>query len=507
MHLDRESALTAAEPMPAPAATILELDSPSVVGGGRSLTRDSVLFGLGTLAGKGIGFLFLPIFARLLAPAQFGELDVLNALVSSGLLIVMLGTDVATVRLYFDRTTDSDRRRLFATWGAIAVLVAAVPTIVLLAGSGSISSFLFGSSDLTLAVALVGVSLLAGIVHFVTLGVLRATGRPTAYAALEGGALVVNAFLAVVLLVTWRADATSVMLALAVSWSAAAIVGLQLVRHSIIARPSSQAARAILALALPLAPAIAATWGADFFHRAFLLDAAGATQVAYLSVATRIASIAMLVVAAAQLAWHPHAYRLGVSDDATARLAKEGRQIMVALIACVGALAVLTPELLVVIGGEPYRAAAPTVGLFLLSVLGVGLFTIGSLPSAIQRRTADLGVAIIAGVAVAVVTNILVAASLGAPGTAGAIALGQFVTATVAIRLGRQRLRIPFDWTRMFGLVGLAGIVVLVSTSSESPAILRIALAGVLVVGLAVEGTLPAWLAGAGRRRRGPAGA
>jgi O-antigen/teichoic acid export membrane protein len=507
MHLDRESALTAAEPMPAPAATILELDSPSVVAGERSLTRDSILFGLGTLAGKGIGFLFLPIFARLLVPAQFGELDVLNALVSSGLLIVMLGTDVAAVRLYFDRTTDTDRRRLFATWCAIAVLVAAVPTIALLAGSERISSFLFGSSDLTSAVALVAVALLAGIVHFVTLGVLRATGRPMAYAALEGGALVVNALLAVVLLVTWRADATSVMLALAISWSAAAIVGLLLVRDSVIARPSGAAARAILVLALPLAPAIAATWGADFFHRAFLLDAAGATQVAYLSVATRIGSVAMLVVAAAQLAWHPHAYRLGVSDDATGRLATEGRQIMVALVACVGMLGVFTPELLVVIGGEPYRDAAPAVGLFLVSVLGVGLFTVGSLPSAIQRRTADMGVAIIAGVALAVVTNILVAASLGAPGTAAAIALGQSLTATVAILLGRRRMRIPFDWARMVVLVGLTGVVVLVATTSGSSAVVRLVLAGVLVVSLAVEGTLPAWLAGAGRHRRGPAGA
>ena len=100
MHLDRESALTAAEPMPAPAATLLELDAPQALG--RSLSRNSILFGLGTLAGKGIGLLVLPIFARLLAPSQFGQLDVLNALVSSGLLIVMLGTDVAAVRLYFD---------------------------------------------------------------------------------------------------------------------------------------------------------------------------------------------------------------------------------------------------------------------------------------------------------------------------------------------------------------------------------------------------------------------
>ena len=274
------------------------------------------------------------------------------------------------------------------------------------------------------------------------------------------------------------------------------------------ARPSGAAARAILVLALPLAPAIAATWGADFFHRAFLLDAAGSTQVAFLAVATRIGSVAMLVVAAAQLAWHPHAYRLGVSAGATARLAAEGRQIMVALVACVGALGILTPELLLVIGGEPYRGAAPTVGIFLTSVLGVGLFTIGSLPSAIARRTADMGIAIIAGVALAVTTNILVAASLGAPGTAAAIALGQFVTAAVAIRLGRRRTPIPFEWTRMLVIVGLTALVVLIATSSVgTPLAVRVGLGLVLIVGLVVEGTLPGWLAGAGHRRSGPADA
>ena len=59
-------------------------------------------FSAGHTAGKGIGFLVLPILARLLALDQFGQLDVLNALVSSSLSIVMLGTDVAAVRLYFD---------------------------------------------------------------------------------------------------------------------------------------------------------------------------------------------------------------------------------------------------------------------------------------------------------------------------------------------------------------------------------------------------------------------
>jgi O-antigen/teichoic acid export membrane protein len=502
MHLDRDSALTAAEPVPVTAAATLGLDPQPAVAG-RTLTRDSILFGAGSLAGKGIGFVVLPVFARLLAPDQFGRLDVLNTLVSSAILIAMSGTDVAAVRLYFDRRTPGEQRRLFATWCAIALAIAAIPAAVLIVWSDPISRLLFGTADLALALACVGIALLAGILHFVTLGVLRATGRPLAYAVLEGGALIVNAGLAVVLLASWRADATAVMLALAVSWSGAAAIGLLLVRPAIVARPSRAAARALLLLALPLLPAIAATWGADFFHRAYLLGAAGATQVAYLSVATRIGSVAMLVVAAAQLAWHPHAYRLGVSSEATARLAAEGRQIIVALVLSVAVLGILTPELLLIIGGTAYAPASPAVGLFLVSVLGVGLFTVGALPSAIERRTTDLGMAIIAGVAVAVLINVAGAASLGAPGTASAIALGQFVTAAVAIRLGRRRISLPIAWGRLAVIVAVAIVAVLGSTfATNQPLALRSFLAALLGVALVLEGTLPAWLATVARRRR-----
>ncbi len=504
MHLDRESALTAAEPVPAPAAALLEID-PEPPTGGRSLGRDSVLFGLGTLAGKGFGFLVVPIIARLLAPEAFGRLDVLNALVSSALLIVMLGTDVATVRLYFDRESPGSKRRLFATWLAIAAGAAALPSLILIVGSTSISRALFGTSELGPAVVLVGISVMVGIVHFVTLGVLRATGRPVIYAALEGGSLAINALLAVALMVVWRADPTAILLALAITWSGAALVGLVIVRGDVLARPSSDAARAILALALPLAPAIIATWGADFFHRAYLLGSAGATEAAYLSMATRLGSIALLVVAAAQLAWHPHAYRLGTSDDASRRLAVEGRQILVALVICIGALGIFAPEALTVIGGTLYVPAAPAVGMFLVSVLAVGVFTVASLASTMRRNTADLGAAIGLGVGIAVIASVLLAPRLGAVGTAGAIALGQSVTAFAAMWLGRRRLPIPFAWRRILALTGLAAALVVVATvTGTAPIGVRLLLAGGLAIALFAEGTLPTWLGSVGARR--PAG-
>jgi len=506
MHLDRESALAAAEPIPAPASTLLELELDATAAA-RSLGRDSILFGLGTFVGKVVGFLVVPILARLLSPAGFGRLDVLNTLVSSGLLIVMLGTDVATVRLYFDRRSSDDARRLFATWLVIAVTGAMIPSAILVGGADRVSLVLFGTNELSASVALVGVALFSGIIHFVTLGVLRATGRPATYAALEGGALSLNAALAVVLVVGWRADPTAVMLALAVTWTGAAAIGVILVRRSIIGRPSRDIARSIMVLALPLAPAIVGTWGADFFHRAYLLGVAGATEAAYLSMATRLGSIAMLIVAAVQLAWHPHAYRLGTSEPAVRQLAVEGRQIVVALVICVAVLGLFAEEVLLVLGGPAYLGAAPAVAVFLCSVLAVGLFGLASLASVIQRSTGDIGRAVVGGVLLAVVTNIAIAPRAGAVGTAGAIAFGQLVSLLIVGVLGRRRLQIPFAWRPLFGLVALtAALVLIANVMGLIPIGVRLLFAIGLGAALLAEGTLPIWLGNAWHRLRRPAG-
>ena len=387
MHLDRESALTAAEPCrrlprrcstssltrPCPRAASPAIRSCSVSARWRErrhrLPRRAALRPIACTRGV----------RRARRAERLGELGPPHRDARHGC------RDGAAV---LRPPTAPSRRRLFATWWVIASRRRR-PDADPHRRVGGVSRCCSGPATCRPAVALVGVALMAGIVQFVSLGVLRATGRPATYAALEGGALAVNAVLAVALLVVWRTDPTSVMLALAISWTGAAVVGLVLVRGSLSGRPSRDLARAILVLALPLAPAIVATWGADFFHRAYLLDVAGTTEAAYLSMATRIGSIAMLVVAAAQLAWHPHAYRLGTSDGAIRRLALEGRHIVVALVACVAVLGICTRTRCCSCSAVLPTSTPHQSRRFPPSVLAVGLFTVGPWParSSGARRT------------------------------------------------------------------------------------------------------------------------
>jgi O-antigen/teichoic acid export membrane protein len=333
--------------------------------GERSLSREALWYAVGSIAGKAVGLLTLPIYARLLGPAEFGRLDVLNALVSAGLMTMLLGMDVAVTRLYFDRQPMA-RRHLFGSWFLLGFAIVTPVCVGLIVGAPVVSRMLFGSNAQESAVTLVGIVLLVGEAHLMILGVLRTTRRAQTYALLEGGALVANAFLSVALLVTWRADTVAVMAALAASWAAAAAVGVVAVWRETIGRPTRADASALLRLGLPLAPAVAAACMADLFNRAFLLGAAGAEQAGYLSIAIRVSSIAGLLVAAIQLAWQPHAYRMGSSGHALVRLGAEARTIVIVLALLVAGLLAVLPDLVAVIGGGRYQDAGPASSIYIV---------------------------------------------------------------------------------------------------------------------------------------------
>ena len=452
-------------------------------------------FALGTIAGKAVALLSLPIFARLLTPAEFGRLDVLNALVSAGLATLLLGTDIAATRLYFDGR-DAERQRILSSWLVLVGAVVVPCAIALSLFASPISQSLFGNSDSALAVSLVGVVLLVGSIHVVVLGVLRTTGRAQAYGLLEGAALLLNAALAIVLLLAWRHDAAAVMLALAASWGVAAVVGLVAVRRAIAAPPTTSAVGALLRLGLPLAPAVAAAFVGDFINRSLLLATAGADQAGFLSIAIRVASIGGLLVAAAQLAWQPLAYRMGDAPDALARLGDQGRRVLVSVATLVTVLCALTPETIALLGGGRYAPAGPATALCLVTVLLTGVYVVVSLPSAMAKATSDLGWSGMAGVATSLVVNTQLAPAMGASGTALAMLAGQTVAVTVAAWRVRRHPR-PSVWTmRTAAVVAVALAVGILSASAwELPIVVRVALT-IAVLALAwIEGTLRSALA------------
>ena len=395
------------------------------------LTRDSMLYASGAVVGKALGLVMLPVLTRALSPQEFGSFDVLSTLGSALITMLFLGTDVAAVRLYFDRATPRSRAELLTSWCALEAVITIPVAIVIVVARGWISERLFDSTALENAVALVAVIVVAGTFQVLALGVLRARGSSGQYGLLSSMSLVLNAVLTIVLLLVWKRDATAAQAALAISWTIGAIVGLVIVRRDLHGRPSVSAARQLLVLGLPIAPAVIVVWAADFFQRTILLHASGAQEVGYFAVAIRFGSVATLIVYGFQAAWQRQAFAAGPGE---ARATELGAARWILATVAVGAAAVglIAAPLVHIAAGSAYDAAVPATGAALLAAIALAAFMIASTPLLVAKRTSAVAVATVVGTASALGLNILTAPRFGATGTATSVAIGQLVGAAVA---------------------------------------------------------------------------
>lgn len=401
--------------------------------GGRfaRLTRDSMLYASGAVVGKALGLAMLPVLTRALTPEEFGRFDVLSTLGSALIAMLLLGADVAAIRLYFDRPTPRDRADLLTSWYGLAAVITLPVAIILVAARTTISLQLFGNAELDTAVALVAIIVVSGTFQVLALGVLRARGSSGQYGLLSTLALALNAVLTIAVLVFWRRDATAALAALAISWTIGALVGFAVVRRDLHGRPSVADARKLLALGLPIAPAVALVWAADFFQRAILLNAAGPQDVGYFAVAIRFGSVATLMVYGFQYAWHPRTF---AAEEGAARRRELGDARWILPSVAVGAAVVglFTRPLIHLAAGEAYDAAVPTTGLALVAAIALAAFMIQSTPLLVARRTSSVATATIIGTVSALALNLIAAPRLGANGTAAAIAIGQLTAAVAA---------------------------------------------------------------------------
>jgi O-antigen/teichoic acid export membrane protein len=450
------------------------------------LSRDAIVFGLGSVTGKAIGFVMLPVVARLLSPEDLGRLDVLSTMGSSMVTVLLLGLDVAVLRMY--TTPGTDRPRLMGTWYSIAIAVTVAAGSIIAVAAPVISGWLFGTRDQSLGVVVIGLTVVLGTVQVLNLNVARLLGRPGTHAFLNSAALVSYAILAIGALAVGPRQPSSVLVAYATALGIVGLVGLLAVRQQIAHRPDGAVARDLLRVGLPLAPAVALVWVGEFLHRAILVGAAAPAEVGYLAVAIRVASVAGLVVGAFQLAWQPVALRDGAGRTSDRR--QEAHAFVAAISIATVLLGLAAPVLVDVLAGVRYRHAVPALELALLSVLlqGAALVTATHVLAAASTRWLAGSIAV--GVAGGLTASVMLAPVLGAVGTAAALVIGQGLIIATGQFVLRTRAASWLGWRTAGTAIAAATVLVGIAILPDLDLLVRVGLLAALVAAMAATGGL-----------------
>ena len=461
--------------------------TPGATAGAPRVARDAVRYALGGLAGKVAGVLLLPFLARAFGPEAYGRFDILNTIAATVPVILAFGLDAAATRLAFTPRWADRRSALLGVWLGVIVATMAVSGVILLVGAEPIARLLFGSADLASSVRWLALIVPLSLLGAFVLTTMQIAGRATAYAVTTGTALVLNAFLTVITRPDHRlADRRGARRL----GDRPRVDDDHRLRHD--GRPPAtspdRGARRARALRPAAPPGAGHRIGGGARNRSVLLVTTSATEVAYLSVGIRVASMVSLAGTAFLLAWRPRAYATdlasgrspaprGCPSAGSRPRASSGRS---------GSPWSPTPSF-----EHPGRAGLPSRrrrrGTARVRRVGDHLDPGRQPGKRAGHAQRCIAVATAVGAILSVVINLVLVSANGAIGTAVAMTIGPGVGVLVAALLARRHGRPTAGLGRVIlgAVAGAVGIAVLTWLGDPwAPASLVVAAATSLVVAI-----------------------
>ena len=280
----------------------------------RGFAKDALLYGLGDFGGKVAAFILVPIISRILTPAEYGVLDLLN--VSAIFATAVIGMNLLSGLQKYYYLADGEERRILVTSTVVFLLaVTSCSAALLMLLSRSISSFAFGSAKYHRLILLYSATLPVSALLDTMLLLLRLERRAivySAYSIASATVLPITTYLCVVTLGLRMDGVVAAMLATSTALSLALVLHH---RRQFTRRIDFGRVLHLARFSLPGVPGSVAGNIQNLLPRYFLGFYGGLTAVGLYAMADKVAKIVDMLKAAFNRAWNPFAFSNAGKDD------------------------------------------------------------------------------------------------------------------------------------------------------------------------------------------------
>jgi O-antigen/teichoic acid export membrane protein len=420
------------------------------------LTKESVVYGLGQAVGRGLQMVLVPIFTHVFRPDEYGVIDLLALVTSIAAFLIVMGTDAALARFFYDAGDVEERKTLVSTLAAWRIGLAFTAAIVLWLAAPVLSNLILASPDYVKYVRISAWSLPFTVLVFFQNDVLRVTFQPWKFIVLNVLDTVAVAGLSILFVVTLHRQVSGVLYARLAGDALAAAVGFVLIRHSLVPRFRGPVLKRMLIYGAPLIPAAVAFWAISYADRWVLVHFTNLSEVGVYAVAVKLGTLMMLVISAFQLAWGPFAYA-HARDEHAGRLFARVLTIYTALAGGLAlALGLGAPEGLAWIVPAAYQGAAIPGALLAFGVVAYGGYSIAGMGANLALRTEFQAWSALAAALVTIGLALTLVGPLGLTGVALATLMG-FASSAILLYVFSQKVHyLPHRGLRALGLFLLA---------------------------------------------------
>jgi len=469
----------------------------------RRLLKEASLYSLSSLLARGFSFITVPVFTRILSPADYGALDLLSYVAVLAPLVIGAALDQAVGRYYLDTSLDEAERRRIASTGLFYNVIAFALAALLLAPSAPFLAEHWlhgqvGPGTLWIVLGFIWVQ----SIFYITTNQLRYMFMARQFALVTVGATVLSTVAGFALVAWLRLGVAGVFIGQALGQAVFSIVALWLARSCYRAVFDTVLLRRMLRYSVPLVPGTLAFFVMQYVDRYILNEMRGLAEVGIYGMGARVASLVNLFLMGFQGAWYPQVMSSFRESGAQARFRSVFEFYLFVTMLLLIVLSLFGREVLLLLTTPEFAQGYVVVPLLVLGAIMASIANYFSYGIQIAEKNHFRMVLNLVALAVSVTLNVLLIPRFGALGAALANASCAVLLAAGSLAVSQRLYPVPYSWPTVLGAlaigIGISHVILFWDASvSVSMLTLKAAIAAgaalLLALLLRVPLRVPAW--------------
>ena len=401
-----------------------------------------------SLISFGISILTLPIFTRLMSPADFGK--TLIFLVFGKLVIgfVNFNLHYATYRYFFDFKNNIDKFKSLNSTNLIFLLIIFLITLSVIALFSNYIIVNFYKDQLTESLLLL--SVFSGFLDYIVLyflTMLTAQLKSAAYAFLSIFNSLLNSFLSIYFIIEFHMTFIGRIYGIVLSQFLLLFIAIYFCRETFTLNFNFSFLRKSLKLTSPFIPHMALGISQNYFDKSMLSFSKGPATLGFYSLGLNFSNILKVIMDSLEKVWSPFFFKKALENTIQSKsVIADGFMTLSYLYMTIGiGVIYFSEEAIKVLTTKEYYPAIYVVPVYVYYYLFAIFGYIANSQLSLTEKIKYILPGSIAGTLVNVIFNILLINRYGAIGAAISAAITALVSNTILFYYGMKFFPIPFS--------------------------------------------------------------
>lgn len=428
----------------------------------RSLTKQTVTYGVGTILTRFVTFLLLPVYTNVLSKSDYGLAVLVFVFLGFMNHIYSYGLDSAFMRHYSAETDKSKMCKIFSTaiWMALLSSIA-LSTVVLLLQTPISKLLLSGKQD-AIYIRYAAIILFFDCICRVPFALFRQEEKPFHFVGVRFINVLLTLGLNIYFVVILKNGIIGIFKSNLITSSVTAAIIYFLMIKNVSFTFSSSTAKNLFFFGLPFVPIGLATAAIELINRHILERFIGLAAVGVFSAGFKLGIFMLLITTAFYYAWQPFFLKAGKQESSRRLFARvltyfvlTELTLWVILTAFIRDIVSFNIRGVYLIGPE-FHDCVSIVPIILISYIFLGINQVFLPGIYFEKKTRYLAYITVFAALANVIANLILIPRFGIVGSAYATLIGYIALASMTYCASQKFFRVPYEFGRIAFLFFLA---------------------------------------------------